>query len=150
MQLFPRCAVFFWNQIGIYMCYVIRCLRAPSEGTNAVYVERCVKWREILTRTLTVTSGLFSACCHARMLFIPLSYIAVNLGVLVSNIGIKGFSVVERIVTPNSYRSLHRQQVNFTTITCCHANTILQRGGEQVFLYTIYRWGNRLSKMAIF
>lgn len=46
-------------------------------------------------------SGLFSSCCHALMLFIPLSYIAVTLGVMVNNIGIRGFPVVDRIVTPH-------------------------------------------------
>lgn len=63
--------------------------------------EKGVKWREIFTWTLTIMSGLFSSCCHALMLFIPLSYIAVTLGVMVNNIGIRGFPVVDRIVTPH-------------------------------------------------
>lgn len=122
LQLFPRRAVSFCNDIGIYMCSVIRYLRAPREGTNTVNVERSVLR---FTWTLTVMSGLFiRACCHAPMPFIPLSYIAATLGLMVNNTGIKGFSVVERIITPYSRKALHRQQATFTSITWCHQNTI--------------------------
>lgn len=70
-------------------------------------------------------SGQFiSACCHGLMSFILLSYETLTLGMVISNTGVKGFSVLERIITPKSWVALHRQQSIFTSITSCDLNSI--------------------------
>lgn len=67
------------------------------------------------------------------MPFSLLSYTTATLGMMIIRAGIRGLSVVERIITPKSPIALHRGHATLTSITWCDPNSNLQRQVGQGF-----------------